>query len=131
MAHIVPITREFLTDHLNCSNDLVRALTESRKWEELNRKSFRADIVATFRRFGVQESRCNIEIFVSSRNKLIHEGRFRCQAAPEDVASEQDAPQTASREYAFIASFVDRTILQIFGLQEHLVTGNARESGSV
>lgn len=120
MAHMVPAAREFLANQLECSRDLQSALTNPRKWEDLNRKSFRADIVATFRLLGIQESQRNIELFVSCRNKIIHEGRFRCQAESESVASETDAPKKPSEEYLFLASFVDRAILQVFGLQEYL-----------
>jgi hypothetical protein len=119
VAHMLPAARQVL-HQLGCSRDLESALTDQRRWEDLNRKSFRSDIIATFKLLGVEESRRNIELFVSCRNKIIHEGRFRCQAEPEEVASETDAPQKPNDEYSFLASFVDRAILQVFGLKERL-----------
>ena len=88
----------------------------------MNRKSFRADIIATFKLLGIQEHRRQIELFVACRNKIIHEGRFRCQAEPERVAAELDAPKNPSEEYDFLASFVDVVILQLFGLQSTLAS---------
>jgi len=47
-------------------------------------------------------------------------GRDTLQAEPQVGSSETDAPQTPSAEYSFLASFVDRAILQMFGLKEQL-----------
>jgi hypothetical protein len=120
LEYIIPAAHDILSNQLQCSRDVIAALTDRRKWEDLNRKSFRSDIVATFKRLGVDESKRNIELFVGCRNKIIHEGRFRCQAEPDVGSSEMDAPQTPSAEYSFLASFVDRAILQMFGLKEEL-----------
>jgi hypothetical protein len=59
-----------------------------------------------------------IELFVNCRNKLIHEGEFRCIAEPDAVAAERNAAKTPLAEYLFIAGFVDRVILQMCGVYD-------------
>src|ERR1017187_416183 len=126
LGYIIPVTRYYLTDHLKISQERVDAMTTPERWRPMNRPSFRSEINAAFKALGVRESRRNIELFVNSRNKLIHEGTFRCQSEPAIVAAESDAPQTPVDEHFFIASFVDRVIMQAVGLQTYLNTNPER-----
>ncbi|HYI96081.1 MAG TPA: hypothetical protein VEX68_21235 [Bryobacteraceae bacterium] len=118
LLYALPHLKFYLQAGIRCTNDVVQALTNRRKWEDLNRRSFRSDISAALKLLGAKESGRTIELFVESRNKLIHEGRFRCTSEP--LPLESDAPRTATDEYLFVAGFVDRVILQSFGLHDVL-----------
>jgi hypothetical protein len=122
LTYLIPIARSYLTEDLKLKQDQVNRITAREVWKSLNGRSFRSDILATFKILGVKEDNRAIELFVNSRNKLIHEGAFRCQSEPQLVALESDAPKSPIAEYVFIASFVDRVIMQTAGLQRYLST---------
>jgi hypothetical protein len=120
LDYMIPTARFFLTAALKSNKQQVDAMTTPKRWESLNRTSFRSEITTAFKRIGVKEHSRAIELFVNSRNKLIHEGVFRCTSTPAAVKAEGDAPQDPVGEYLFIASFVDRVIMQAVGLHTYL-----------
>jgi hypothetical protein len=120
LTYALPHLHRHLTDELHVSKDTAGVLTNPDKWKDLNRRSFRSDMNATFKQLYVKEASTDVERFIASRNKIIHEGTFRCNVDPEAVAADPDTPQNPTAEYFFLASFVDRVVMQIFGLQAHL-----------
>jgi len=120
LEYMIPTARFFLTAAIKANKQQVAAMTAPTRWEPLNRTSFRSEITAAFNKIGVKEDSRAIELFVISRNKLIHEGVFRCTSTPDAVKAEGDAPQDPTAEYLFIASFVDRVIMQAVGLRSYL-----------
>lgn len=119
-AHILPLSHAYLTAKGNLNRQEVELIVTPARWEQLNRRSFRSQITKTFKTLRVNESARSVELFINSRNKLIHEGRFRCNSDLEAVEVEPDAPKDQVAEYLFIARFVDRVILQAFGLGSYL-----------
>jgi len=100
---------------MRLGKDQTSVLTNPQKWETLNRRSFGSDLAATFKHLNLTAPR-RTEQFVACRNKLIHEGTFRCSAEPATVTQDPSAPQTPTDEYLFIAGYVDSIIMQLFGV---------------
>jgi hypothetical protein len=113
LAYALPQVRLYLRAEMKVAADTVASLTDPQKWRWLNRKSFRSDLSVTFKRLGMPRPQY-LDWFIESRNKLIHEGTFRCIADKATLPGE--APQNPTDEYLFIASFVDRVIMHVFGL---------------
>ena len=120
LRYIIPVTDFYATAGLKLKQDQISVITTPERWNRLNERSFRSAIGATFKILGIKEDVRAIELFVQSRNKLIHEGMFRCQSEPEEVVAEMDAPKDPTAEYFFIASFVDRVIMKTVGLKRYL-----------
>ena len=114
--YILPLSREHLSSTLQIQEQDIETLTAEARWDQLNRKSFRSQIRSTFKELHVTESERAVQLFIASRNKLIHEGCFRCECDRDAVQAEGDAPHDQFAEYLFIAGFVDRVIMQAVGL---------------
>lgn len=116
LKYIIPDARSYLLADSTVSKSALEAITNEVRWEQINRKSFRSDLQFLLKRLDVNESRRQIELFAKSRNKLVHEGNFRCISEPDAVCGEPDAPQDPVEEFMFLAGFVDRVVMRIAGL---------------
>lgn len=79
-GHILPLAENYLKSDLGVDKEAVKTIVSPDRWEQLNRKSFRSQINAAFSKLGIEEAPQSIELFIVSRNKLIHEGCFRCNS---------------------------------------------------
>jgi hypothetical protein len=76
-----------------------------------SRPRFRAALGSCCREVGFAPTEEDLKDFVSTRNRLLHEGRFRSD--PTAPLPCRFANQTA--EYFFMLSFIDRFFLKLFG----------------
>jgi hypothetical protein len=56
----------------------------------------------------------DVQLFVKSRNKLIHTGHYYCEAATEEERVTTPPLENRFEEYKFIINFIDRVFLKIF-----------------
>jgi hypothetical protein len=123
VALFLPELRKILTTGVNAPQEVVNILCEPTKWQGFNRKSFRSDLNAAFKRLGVHEVAADLDLVIRIRNKLIHEGRFLCEADPSVLQAFKDGK---TDEFLFLAAFVDRVVMQAFGLEQYLTLADRR-----
>jgi hypothetical protein len=97
------------------SSDVVLQLAGHSKLLGLNRTGFRAVVKALCRYLRFTPDRGELELFVKSRDYLVHTGEFYCDAAkPNDRAKVTPLPD-ATKEFFFLVSFLDRLFLKLLG----------------
>lgn len=96
----------------------IEGLTEKirDKLPELNRRAFKDLLDDIFERIHFQINEEEKKRFIQSRNKLVHEGRFHCEAEAQK-AQESASHQEMVLEFFFLASIVDRVVLKLLGYQ--------------
>jgi hypothetical protein len=57
----------------------------------------------------------DIRLFVTCRNKLVHEGRFYCRAATAEERAKCPPLASPVLEYMFLVNFLDRIFLKLLG----------------
>jgi hypothetical protein len=57
----------------------------------------------------------DIRLFVTCRNKLVHEGRFYCRAATDNERERRPPLASPVLEYMFLVNFLDRIFLKLLG----------------
>ena len=82
------------------------------RWRRPVHPRFSAALRAACRDAGFRPSRSDIRDFVSSRNRLVHVGRFRSDPAAPQLPCRFASP---AMEYFFMVSFMDRFFLKLFG----------------
>lgn len=82
------------------------------RWRRPVHQRFSAALRAACRNAGFRPSRSDIRDFVSSRNRLVHVGRFRSDPAAPQLPCRFSSP---AMEYFFMVSFIDRFFLNLFG----------------
>lgn len=86
------------------------------KLPELNRRSFNELLDDIFARINFQIDEEEKKRFIRCRNKLVHEGRFYCEAEAQKAHAVPDHQQMV-QEYFFMVSVLDRVILKLLGYQ--------------
>ncbi len=81
----------------------------------LNRVAFRRVLKALCRYLDFEPDKKEIELFIASRNALVHQGRFYCDAATPDDRRKLPPLPDARREFFFLVSFMDRMFLKLLG----------------
>lgn len=83
----------------------------------LNRAPFNKQIQGLCTAVGMPLFEGELERFVSSRNKLVHEGRFYCERATEREKTKLPPLASQSAEYFWLLHFVDRLFLRGLGYE--------------
>jgi hypothetical protein len=85
------------------------------KIHDLNRISFKQVLLAFCAYINLQVSENDLQAIVSSRNKLIHEGKFICQTYNDKNKLVQKYPNFKDpwSEYAYSLNFVDKCFLKM------------------
>lgn len=97
------------------SPDDINAVCNSRKIKGLNRRSFRHFIEKLCKEVGFPVKANEVELFVKSRDSLVHSGRFYSILATDE--EQQGYPQLRSvqSEYFYLVNFLDRIFLRLLG----------------
>src|SRR5258708_9375623 len=104
-----------LLEKLNLARDgLAQKLCD--KLPELRRRAFNELLDDIFARIHFQIDGEEKERFIQSRNKLVHQGRFYCEAQAQK-AQTSPSQQDMVMEYLFLVSIMDRVILKLLGYQ--------------
>ena len=97
------------------SPDAVQQLAGDSKLLMLNRTGFRKVLKALCRYVGFTPDRGELELFLMSRDYLVHTGEFYCDAA-KLVDRERVPPlPNPTKEFFFLVSFLDRLFLKLLG----------------
>lgn len=89
-------------------------------FSDINRPSFRTILENGFNQmeFSVKES--ELDLFVKSRNSLIHQGRFYCETATSNQKKACKPLRDINEEYMFISDFLSKVFLVLFRYQSAL-----------
>lgn len=90
------------------------SITNEKKIESLNRKSFRAILNKLCKEIKFEAGE-ELELFVKCRNSLIHTGCFYCSRATEKEKCKYPALASKKDEWLFLTNFVDRIFLKLLG----------------
>lgn len=82
------------------------------------RSVFRDRLTTAAGRYGIQLEKEDLDCFVRIRNQIVHTGGYDTNAQLPKVWQFPERPVWAF--HFFVADFVDRFVLQLFGLREHL-----------
>lgn len=85
------------------------------KIEGLNRASFRRTLKGLCQSIGLKPPRNEIELFIASRDQLVHTGQFYCEAATSEERERLAPLADVTAEFFFLVSFLDRIFLKLFG----------------
>lgn len=85
------------------------------KIEGLNRASFRRTLKGLCQSVSFKPQRHEIELFIASRDQLVHTGQFYCEAATIAEREKLAPLADATSEFFFLVSFLDRIFLKLFG----------------
>jgi hypothetical protein len=105
--HIAPALPAYAANWLTLSN-----------WQRLNERSFRDTLEAVCRVHGVTLPLKDVSLFGSVRNAIVHRFDYNYSVQLPSRWIMPDHVQAA--QHFFAAEFVDRIILQLFGLQAYL-----------
>jgi hypothetical protein len=81
----------------------------------LNRRSFSNHIRKLIRSLKLQIPVNDQRLFISCRNKLVHEGAYYCKAATSAERKDVQALKSPVQEYFFLVHFLDRIFLRMLG----------------
>jgi hypothetical protein len=90
-------------------------ILSSGKIQGLNRASFANIASRLLREIKLRTHRRELSLFIESRNKLVHTGKFFCQTATEEDLLQLQAPRAVVDEYFFMVHFLDRIFLKLLG----------------
>jgi hypothetical protein len=113
-------------------SDIVKAVPAVAKsltlprWRSLNARSFRDTLAAVCDVNHVTVSVKDVALFTRIRNALVHRFAYDSDIKLPGQWNVPDQPQIA--QHFFAAEFVDRIILQLFGLRKHLQPGRQEVS---
>ena len=114
-ALISPMARS-LSDTLGglgVHRDVRNALVNESKLRGLNRRPFANRLRNIRRRFHVDISEDDLQLFVACRNSLLHRGLFYVDTASDDERQRIPPRPNKSREFAFMVDVADRFLLTI------------------
>ena len=83
------------------------------KIQELNRVSFNEVLLSIFQSLDYQVETVDLKLFIASRNKLVHTGRFYCESATEEESKKCKPLANVRDEYFFLVHFLDRIFLRL------------------
>jgi hypothetical protein len=89
-------------------------------WHRLNLSTFRDTLVAVCKRHHIMVSPSEMKLFTRIRNDIVH--RFSYDLSVPLPGSRAMPGLEQAAIHFFAATFVDRIILQLFGLGAHLKT---------
>lgn len=113
---LLPMAKDFLLNTLNQDSTTILQLCSVDKWNAINRKSFRSELRSLLKDLSITIDNTSISLFIESRNKLVHEGRYLIEADPEGMCQRYSSgPKTYMYEYAFLVHFVDRVVIGAVG----------------
>jgi len=81
----------------------------------LNRRSFSNHLRKLTRSLGLPIPINDQRLFISCRNKLVHEGAYYCKAATPIERESVRALESPVQEYFFLVHFLDRIFLRLLG----------------
>lgn len=81
----------------------------------LNRRSFQTLLTKLCGHIHLAVSAEDLELFVRSRNSLVHTGRFLCETVEPKERGKHPALASVGHEYFFLVNFLDRVFLKLFG----------------
>jgi len=97
----------------NASSDEKDAICA--KLPGLNRRSFSNHIRKLVRSLKLNIPVNDQRLFISCRNKLVHEGAYYCKAATYAERKDVQALESPVQEYFFLVHFLDRIFLRMLG----------------
>lgn len=99
----------------NSRKEIYENIHDKGKILELNRKSFASLLKWLCNDINLETTGKEIRIFVESRNKLVHNGRFYCELATSDERKKLSPLPSKIHEYLFLVNFLDRVFLKLLG----------------
>jgi hypothetical protein len=99
----------------------IDAISNGKKIEGLNRRSFRNILSKIIKEFHVNISEDEIALFVNCRDNLVHRGNFYCKTFKLEEREICEPLQLYMVEYFFIVNVLDRIFLRILGLDDNLI----------
>lgn len=88
------------------------AIASAGKLKGLNRRSFRSILLRLLKYLDLSVPDRELKLFIAARNKLVHEGCFYADCANDVERAELPPLATATAEYLFLVSFLDRLFLR-------------------
>ncbi len=112
-THPISVAVNNILEQEGIKDDDQQAICSVRKIEGLNRRSFRHVIDKLCKHIDLRVEEEKVRLFVACRDKLVHMGRFYCEAATEQ--ERKDCPPLSSKtdEYFFLVNFLDRIFLKL------------------
>ena len=89
--------------------------TVLRKTMNIKGGPFKSLIEDLCKSINLSVSKQEIELFVTCRNSLIHEGEFYCKTATPEQKNRCKPLNTETEEYLFLVNFLDRVFLKVLG----------------
>jgi hypothetical protein len=113
LAHPISEAVNSILEQKGIKEDDRQGICSVRKIEGLNRRSFRRVIDKLCKHITLNVEEEKVRLFVACRDKLVHMGRFYCEAATEQ--ERKDCPPLWSKtdEYYFLVNFLDRIFLRL------------------
>ena len=90
-------------------------LVDRERLSSLNRTSFKKHLRAIAKSIGLKQGPGEFDLFIASRDNLIHVGEFYCAAADEAARARLEPLASRSEEFFFLVSVIDRIFLRLFG----------------
>lgn len=127
--HVHPISKaiERILEQEGVEKDDRKAICSEKKIEGLNRRAFRYFIDKLCKQVGLKVEVKEIELFVECRDKLVHKGRFYCEAASREEREKCPPLPSKTDEYFFLVNFLDRIFLKLLGYSGTYIDWHAPE----
>jgi hypothetical protein len=112
-AELMTAIDNVLKSDLDIDKSQRQSLADKNKVLGLNRRSFGSILGKLFQEINFQPSRKETDLFVRSRNKLVHAADFYCRAATSTERADCEPLSTPFEEYCFMVNFLDRIFLKL------------------
>ncbi|HTP85347.1 MAG TPA: hypothetical protein VMJ34_00290, partial [Bryobacteraceae bacterium] len=117
----------------HCYEALSRALPDEfatmvtiQNWNRLNDRGFADKLQEVCKAHRIEMERQDLVTFKKIRNAIVHSFDYDSKVKLPNEWQVLDSPQTA--QHFFVATFVDRIILQLFGLAAYLPDQRAKDT---
>lgn len=114
VPELTRIVRQLLVDR-QVDSQLIDQIAGPWKLNGLNRKSFGSQIKLLANELGLKVEYRDRSLFLACRNKLVHEGKFYCNAATQEERKRTPPLSSTWEEYAFMVEVLDRIYLSMIG----------------
>lgn len=111
--------QKFLWEFFNSEIDRTQLKMMASKATGFNRRSFGSIIRCLRRAINLDVSESEIQLFINSRNKLVHYGDFYCNLATEEERQRCPPLSGSIDEWFFLVNFLDRVFLKLAGYRGH------------
>lgn len=99
----------------------IQTISDKKRIEGLNRRSFRSILNKLIKEFGVDISSDEVTLFITCRDSLVHRGNFYCiTCKPEERQICEPLPSYLY-EYFFMINILDRIYLRILDLDDKMI----------